>query len=279
MNLTEEQIERYSRHIILPEVGGKGQAQLLAGKVLIVGAGGLGSPAALYLAAAGVGTIGLIDADAVDLSNLQRQIIHATPDLGRPKVESATGKMRAINPDVALNGYPERLTAANALTILGDYDFVIDGTDNFPSKFLVADACHFARKPYSHAGILRFDGQTMTVIPGKTTCYRCIFSAPPPAGAVPSCSQAGVLGVLAGVLGCIQATEAIKFLLSIGDLLTNRLLVYNALKMKFRDVPLRRNRQCPLCGEHPSIIELRDEEAPVACDLRAGGRHTDRQES
>jgi len=279
MNLTEEQIERYSRHIILPEVGGKGQAKLLAGKVLIVGAGGLGSPAALYLAAAGVGTIGLIDADAVDLSNLQRQIIHATPDLGRPKVESATGKMRAINPDVALNGYPERLTAANALTILGDYDFVIDGTDNFPSKFLVADACHFARKPYSHAGILRFDGQTMTVIPGKTTCYRCIFSAPPPAGAVPSCSQAGVLGVLAGVLGCIQATEAIKFLLSIGDLLTNRLLVYNALKMKFRDVPLRRNRQCPLCGEHPSIIELRDEEAPVACDLRAGGRHTDRQES
>lgn len=279
MSLTEEQIERYSRHIILPEVGGKGQEKLLDGKVLIVGAGGLGSPAALYLAAAGVGTIGLIDADIVDLSNLQRQIIHATPDLGRPKVESATEKMRAINPDVTVHTYRERLAAANALTILKDYDFVIDGTDNFPSKFLVADACYFARKPYSHAGILRFDGQTMTVIPGETACYRCVFSTPPPAGAVPSCSQAGVLGVLAGVVGCIQATEAIKFLLSIGDLLTNRLLVYNALKMKFRDVPLRRNRQCPLCGAHPSITELRDEEAPVACDLRAGGRHTDRQES
>lgn len=277
MSLTDEQIERYSRHIILPEVGGQGQAKLLAGKVFIVGAGGLGSPAALYLAAAGVGTIGLIDADAIDLSNLQRQIIHATPDLGRPKVESATDKMRAINPDVNVHTYRERLTAANARELMKDYDFVIDGTDNFASKFLVADACHFARKPYSHAGILRFDGQTMTVIPGATTCYRCVFSAPPPPGAVPSCSQAGVLGVLAGVVGCIQATEAIKFLLKIGDLLTNRLLVYNALKMKFRDVPVRRNRQCSLCGEHPSITGLRDEEAPVACDLRVGGRHTDRQ--
>ena len=271
MNLTEQQIERYSRHIILPEVGGKGQAKLLAGKVLIVGAGGLGSPAALYLAAAGVGTIGLIDADAVDLSNLQRQIIHATPDLGRPKVESAAGKMRAINPDVALNSYPERLTAANALTILKDYDFVIDGTDNFPSKFLVADACHFALKPYSHAGILRFDGQALTVIPGKTACYRCVFSAPPPAGAVPSCSQAGVLGVLAGVIGTIQATEALKYLLGIGELLTNRLLVYNALKMSFRNVTINRNTNCPLCGASPSITELH-EEAPVACDLAGGAR-------
>ncbi len=279
MNLSEQQIERYSRHIILPEVGGKGQAKLLAGKVLIVGAGGLGSPAALYLAAAGVGTIGLIDADAVDLSNLQRQIVHATPDLGRPKVASATDKMRAINPDVTVHAYRERLVAANAPTILKDYAFVIDGTDNFASKFLVADACHFMQKPYSHAGILRFDGQTLTVIPGKTACYRCVFGTPPPAGAVPSCSQAGVLGVVAGVLGCIQATEAIKFLLSIGELLTNRLLVYNALSMKFRDVPLRRNRQCPLCGEHPAITELSDEEAPVACDLRAGGHNADRHET
>jgi molybdopterin-synthase adenylyltransferase len=262
MRLTEEQIERYSRHIILPEVGGTGQEKLLDGKVLIVGVGGLGSPAALYLAAAGVGTIGLIDADAVELSNLQRQIIHATPDLGRPKVVSATEKMRAINPDVTLNVHPERLTAANAMALLKDYDFIIDGTDNFASKFLVADACHFALKPYSHAGVLRFAGQTMTVIPGKTACYRCIFSAPPPAGAAPSCSQAGVLGVLAGVVGCIQATEAIKFLLSIGDLLTNRLLVYNALNVKFRDVSLRRNLRCPLCGDHPSITELKDEAAP-----------------
>jgi len=279
MSLTEQQIERYSRHIILPEVGGKGQAKLLAGKVFIVGAGGLGSPAALYLAAAGVGTIGLIDADAVDLSNLQRQIIHATPDLGRSKVESATGKMRAINPDVTVHTYRERLTAANALELMKDYDFVIDGTDNFASKFLVADACHFARKPYSHAGILRFDGQTLTVIPGQTACYRCVFSAPPPAGAVPSCSQAGVLGVLAGVIGTIQATEALKHLLGIGELLVNRLLVYNALRMKFRDVSLRRNRQCPLCGEHPSITELRDEEPPVACALRADSLHTDRHET
>lgn len=271
MNLTEEQIERYSRHIILPEVGGKGQAKLLAGKVLIVGAGGLGSPAALYLAAAGVGTIGLIDADTVELSNLQRQIIHTTTDLGRPKVESATDKMRAINPDVTVHTCCERLAAANAPAILKDYDFVIDGTDNFPSKFLVADACFFLQMPYSHAGILHFDGQTMTVIPGKTACYRCIFGAPPPPGTVPSCSQAGVLGVLAGVIGCIQATEAIKFLLGIGDLLTNRLLAYNALSMKFREVSLHRNCHCPLCGEHPSITGLSDEQAPVVCDLRSGG--------
>jgi len=182
VNLTEEQIERYSRHIILPEVGGKGQEKLLAGKVLLVGAGGLGSPAGLYLAAAGVGTIGVIDADVVDLTNLQRQVIHFTADLGRPKVESAAAKMRAINPDVDVRTYQTRLTAANAADILGDYDFVIDGTDNFPSKFLVADACHFAGRPYSHAGILRFDGQIMTVVPGQTTCYRCIFNTPPAAG-------------------------------------------------------------------------------------------------
>ncbi|OGV63117.1 MAG: adenylyltransferase [Lentisphaerae bacterium RIFOXYC12_FULL_60_16] len=267
MNLTDAQIERYSRHIILPEVGGKGQARLLAGRVLIVGAGGLGSPAALYLAAAGVGTIGLIDADTVDLTNLQRQIIHATPDLGRPKVDSAADKMRAINPDVRVITRRERLTAANAQAVLKDYDFVIDGTDNFPSKFLVADACHFAHKPYSHAGILRFDGQTITVVPGETACYRCIFQAPPPAGAVPSCSQAGVLGVLAGVMGTLQATEAVKFLLGQGELLTNRLLVYNALKTTFRNVPLKRNPSCPLCGATPTITELKDE-TPATCDLK-----------
>lgn len=278
MNLTEEQIERYSRHIILPEVGGKGQEKLLAGKVLLVGAGGLGCPAGLYLAAAGVGTIGIMDADRVDLTNLQRQIAHATPDLGKFKTDSAAAKFQAINPDVTVRQYRQRLNAANAPAILKDYDFIIDGTDNFPSKFLVADACHFTPKPYSHAGILRFEGQTMTVIPGETACYRCVFTAPPPADAVPSCSQAGVLGVLAGVVGCIQATEAVKFLLGIGDLLVNRLWVYNALKMKFREVPLQRNRQCPLCGEQPSITKLRDEEAPLVCDLRAGGRHPDRPE-
>jgi molybdopterin-synthase adenylyltransferase len=270
MGLSEEQIERYSRHIILPEIGGKGQAKLLAGKVLLVGAGGLGSPAGLYLAAAGVGTLGLMDADVVDLTNLQRQIAHATPDLGKPKVDSAAAKLRAINPDVCVRVYRERLEAANAPAILGDYDFVIDGTDNFASKFLVADACHFARKPYSHAGILRFDGQTMTVVPGQTACYRCVFPAPPPAGAVPSCSQAGVLGVLAGVIGTLQATEAIKYILGIGELLTNRLFIYDALRMNVRTVRLNRNPKCPLCGPEPSITALRDE-APAVCDA-AGGR-------
>lgn len=270
MSLSEKQIERYSRHIILPQVGGKGQEKLLAGRVLIVGAGGLGSPAGLYLAAAGIGTIGVIDADAVDLTNLHRQIFHTTSDLGRDKVESAMETMRAINPDITVRVYRERLTADNALKIINDYDFVIDGTDNFPSKFLVADACHFAGKPYSHAGILRFDGQTITVIPGQTTCYRCVFSAPPPPGAVPSCSQAGVLGVLAGVMGTIQATEAIKFLVGIGDLLTDRLLVYDALGMKFRDVELKRNKNCPLCGDNPVITELRDEEQAV-CDVSGNG--------
>ena len=266
MNLTEDQMERYSRHILLPEVGGKGQAKLLAGKVLLVGAGGLGSPAGLYLAAAGVGKIGVVDADEVDLTNLQRQVIHFTTDLGKPKVDSAAAKMRAINPDVQVRTYRERLTAANALDIVGDYAFVIDGTDNFPSKFLVADACHFAGKPYSHAGVLRFDGQIMTVQPGKTACYRCLFNAPPPAGAVPSCSQAGVLGVLPGVVGTLQATEAVKFLLGQGELLTDSLLVYNALMMTFRKVALKRNPDCPLCGTNPSITELKDE-VQAACDL------------
>ncbi|OGV74166.1 MAG: adenylyltransferase [Lentisphaerae bacterium RIFOXYB12_FULL_65_16] len=267
MELTEQQVERYSRHIILPEVGGKGQVRLLEGRVLLVGAGGLGSPVGLYLAAGGVGTIGVVDADVVDLTNLQRQIIHSTPDLGRPKVESAAEKMRALNSDVRVNTYRERLTAANALAILADYDFVIDGTDNFAAKFLVADACHFAGKPYSHAGILRFDGQMMTVIPGQTACYRCVFGKPPPRGAVPSCSQAGVLGVLAGVMGTLQATEAIKSLLGQGRLLTDRLLTYNALDMRFREVALKRNPRCPLCGTAPSILALKDEEQAV-CDLK-----------
>jgi molybdopterin/thiamine biosynthesis adenylyltransferase len=266
VNLTEAQIERYSRHIILSEVGGKGQEKLLGGKVLLVGAGGLGSPAGLYLAAAGVGTIGVIDADVVDVTNLQRQVIHFTADLGKPKVDSAAAKMRAINPDVNVVTYHARLTAANALEILADYDFVIDGTDNFPSKFLVADACHFSGTPYSHAGILRFDGQIMSVVPGLSACYRCVFNAPPPKGAVPSCSQAGVLGVLAGVIGTLQATEAVKFLLEKGELLTDSLLVYNALKTNFRKVRLKRNPNCPLCGEHPTITELKDEEQAV-CDL------------
>ena len=269
MELTERQIERYSRQIILEEVGGAGQAKLLSSKVLIVGAGGLGAPAALYLAAAGVGTIGVIDYDRVDLTNLQRQIIHHTADIGSEKVDSARAKIQAINPDVTVRTYQTRVTAENISEIIRQYNFVIDGTDNFPAKFLVNDACYFEKVPFSHAGILQFDGQLITVLPGETTCYRCIFHSPPPAGVVPSCSEAGVLGVLAGVIGLLQATEAIKFLLGIGDLLTNTLLVYNALEMEFYKVKLNRNPNCPLCSENPQITELRDEEQ-VVCDLKDG---------
>jgi molybdopterin/thiamine biosynthesis adenylyltransferase len=268
MMLTDEQIERYQRHIALKEVGGKGQQKLLKGRVLIIGAGGLGAPAALYLAAAGVGTIGLADADAVDLSNLQRQVIHFTPDIGKAKVDSAREKMAAVNPDVTVNTHQEWVRAGNIMGIIGGYDFVIDGTDNFAAKFLINDACVLAGMPYSHAGILRFDGQTITVRPGESACYRCIFPAPPPKDAIPTCSQAGVLGVLPGVLGVIQATEAIKFLLGKGELLTGRLLIYNALQMRFNEVRIDRNPRCPICGEAPSIRELRDEQDAVnVCDV------------
>ena len=267
MSLTEQQIKRYSRHIILEEIGGIGQEKLLSSKVLIVGAGGLGSPAALYLAAAGVGTIGIIDGDKVDTTNLQRQIIHHTSDVGVEKVKSAENKIQAINPDVTVKTYHQLAKADNIARIIRDYDFVIDGTDNFPAKFLINDACYFEKIPFSHAGILRFDGQLITVLPGETTCYRCIFNSPPPANVVPSCSQAGVLGVLAGVVGSLQATEAIKYLLGLGKLLTNTLLTYDAFAMNFRTINLKRNQDCPLCGENPEITELIDEEQPV-CDLK-----------
>jgi adenylyltransferase/sulfurtransferase len=267
LDLTEQQIERYSRQIILEEVGGAGQEKLLSSKVLIVGAGGLGAPAALYLAAGGIGEIGIVDNDKVDLTNLQRQIIHHTSDIGIEKVDSARAKIQAINPDVTVQTYRARLTSENISEIVRHYDFVIDGTDNFPSKFLVNDACYFEQVPFSHAGILRFDGQLITVLPGETTCYRCIFHSPPPDGVVPSCSQAGVLGALAGVIGSLQAAEAIKFLLGIGDLLTNALLTHNALTTEFRKVQLKRNPNCPLCGEKPQITELKDEEQ-VVCDFK-----------
>jgi molybdopterin/thiamine biosynthesis adenylyltransferase len=267
--MNDQQIERYSRHIILKEVGGKGQQKLFDGRVLIIGAGGLGAPIALYLAAAGIGTIGIADADDVDLSNLQRQVIHFTPDIGKPKVDSAREKMQAINPDVKVITYKEWVTAANIKSIIADYDFIIDGTDNFAAKFLINDACVLAKKPYSHGGILQFDGQTMTIKPGESACYRCLFPEPPPKDAIPSCSQAGVIGVLPGVIGTLQATEAIKFLLDKGELLTNRLLTYSALRMKFREVPLKRNPACPICGDHPSITELKDEvDAMTVCDLK-----------
>jgi len=265
--LTESQIERYSRHIMLKEVGGKGQQKLLNGRVLVIGAGGLGSPIALYLAAAGVGTIGIADGDAVDLSNLQRQIAHHTRDIGTPKVASAKTKMTAMNPDVTVNTYETRVHAANIGEIMAGYDFVIDATDNFAAKFLINDACILTGKPYSHGGILRFDGQTITVTPGESACYRCIFPTPPPQDAIPACSRAGVLGVLPGVIGTIQATEAIKFLLGTGELLAGRLLTYNALRMKFREVPLRKNPACPICGENPTITALADElDAMNVCD-------------
>lgn len=268
MSLRADQIERYSRHILLQDVGGKGQEKLLAGRVLIIGAGGLGAPIALYLAAAGVGTIGIADADVVDVTNLQRQVIHFTPDIGKPKVVSAAEKIRAINPDVTVHAHQEWISAANIAALIAGYDFVIDGTDNFATKFLINDACVLGKKPYSHGGILRFDGQTLTVKPGESACYRCIFPAPPPKDAIPTCSEAGVIGVLPGVIGTLQATEAIKYLLGIGDLLTGRLLTYNAKSLKFREIAIKRNAKCPVCGEHPAITELKDDtDALNVCDL------------
>ena len=260
MNLTEQQIERYSRQIILKEVGKAGQEKLLSSRVLIVGTGGLGSPAALYLAAAGVGTIGIIDADRVELANLQRQIIHFSEDVGKEKIASAQRKIKAINPEVKVRTYLAKVTASNIAEIIKDYDFVLDATDNFPSKFLINDACYFEKVPFSHASVLGFDGQIITVLPGGTACYRCVLASPPPVGAVPSCAQAGVLGTLPGVIGCLQATEALKFLMGIGKLLTDRLLIYDALQMQFRQVRVNRNPQCPICGPEPSITELKDEQ-------------------
>lgn len=266
MDFSDDQIQRYSRHIILPEVGGKGQKRIREARVLVVGAGGLGSPAALYLGAAGVGTLGLIDGDVVDLSNLHRQVLHRTPDLGKPKVQSAREKIEQINPDVKVAVYQERLTAQNALALFKDYDIVLDGTDNFPSKFLINDACFFARKPLIHGGILRFDGQVFTVLPGRSACYRCIHRTPPPNGLIPTCQEAGVLGVLAGVIGTIQATEALKLILGIGRPLTDRWLIYDALTQRFREARVRRQETCPLCGTRPTITELVEYEQAV-CEI------------
>ena len=266
MDYTEEQIQRYSRHFLLQDVGVEGQEKISNGKVLIVGAGGLGAPAALYLAAAGVGTIGIIDGDVVDYSNLQRQVIHFTADVNKPKVLSAKEKINQLNPDVNVVTYQELLTSYNALDIIREYDFIIDGTDNFPVKFLINDACVLAGKPFSHGGILRFDGQTMTYVPGSA-CYRCVFVSPPPPNAVPTCSQAGVLGAIAGMLGTIQAAEALKYLTGVGELLTNRLLIFDARKMTFRTVNVKHNHNCPVDGDHPTIKELIDYEQ-AACELK-----------
>jgi len=266
MEFTEQQIQRYSRHIILQNVGVEGQQRIMEGKVLIVGAGGLGSPVVLYLAAAGVGTLGIIDGDVVDMTNLQRQVIHYTADVDKPKVISAKEKIRQLNPEVNVITYNHLMTAENIMEIIRDYDFVVDGTDNFPIKFLINDACVLGGKPFSHGGILRFEGQTMTYTPGNA-CYRCVFRDPPPPDAVPTCSQAGVLGSVAGILGTIQATEVLKFLTGTGELLTNRMLIFQALNMDFRTVKFKRSESCPVCGNHPVITQLITYDQ-VVCDIR-----------
>ena len=258
MNYSEEWVERYSRHIIVPEIGGQGQKKINQAKVLVIGAGGLGSPVALYLAAAGVGQLGIVDNDVVDLTNLQRQIIHTTRDVGRPKTESAQEKLVALNPDIKVKAYQQLLSSDNVMDLINDYDIIVDGTDNFPSRFLINDACVLANKPLVHGAILRFDGQVFTIIPGKTACYRCIFEQPPPPGSVPSCSQAGVLGAIAGMVGTIQAAEVIKLIIDKGTSLTGRMLVLDALDMRFREVKIKKNPDCPICGNQPTITKLID---------------------
>lgn len=261
MDFTDEQVERYSRHIILPEVGGKGQKRLLAAKVLLVGAGGLGCPVGFYLTAAGVGTIGIVDNDRVELSNLQRQIAHSTQTLGMHKADSAKRAFTALNPDVDVVAIKERLTKDNIEAILKDYDVVVDGSDNFPTRYLVNDACVFMGKPLVSGAILRFEGQVTTILPRDGHCYRCLFEAPPPPGLVPSCQEAGVLGVLPGVIGALEATEVLKLILGKGDVLKNELLIYSALKASFRKLKVPRNPACPICGENPTITELADYDA------------------
>ncbi|MEI9948178.1 MAG: molybdopterin-synthase adenylyltransferase MoeB, partial [Pseudomonadota bacterium] len=259
--LTAAQLDRYSRHILLPEVGERGQEKLLKGRVLLLGAGGLGAPAALYLAAAGVGTIGLVDADTVDASNLQRQIIHATSRLGMAKVDSAEVAINDLNPDVKVVKYQERVNASNVDAIFGaGWDVIVDGCDNFPTRYLVNDASLFHKIPVSHGSIFRFDGQVTTFMPFQGPCYRCLYPEPPPAHLAPSCAEAGVLGILPGVVGVIQATEAIKLILGKGDPLVGRLLTYDSLRMNFRTLKLRRDKNCPACGENPTIKEYIDYE-------------------
>ncbi len=274
--LTNEEILRYSRHLIMPEVGIEGQRKLKASRVLCVGAGGLGSPVALYLAAAGVGTLGLVDFDVVDYTNLQRQIIHFTGDVGRPKLDSAAEKVAAINPSVNVRAFDMRLTGANALELFRDFDIIIDGTDNFATRYLVNDACVLSGKPNVYASVFRFEGQASVFATSAGPCYRCLYPEAPPPGMVPSCAEGGVLGVLPGLMGIIQATEAIKLVLGSGEPLIGRLLLVNALDMRFREVRIRKDPECPICGEHRRIHELidydefcgvRGEEAPLTADV------------
>jgi adenylyltransferase/sulfurtransferase len=258
--LSPDEVRRYSRHLILSEVGMDGQRALKAAKVLCVGAGGLGSPAAMYLAAAGVGTIGVVDFDVVDMSNLQRQLLHTTLDVGRPKLDSAKDKIHALNPHVHVETYDTALASSNALEIFRPYDVILDGTDNFPTRYLVNDACVLLGKPNAYGSIFRFEGQASVFAAKGGPCYRCLYPEPPPPGLVPSCAEAGVLGVLPGIIGTIQATETIKLILGTGEPLIGRFLIYDALRMRFRELKLRRDTECPVCGDHPTVRELIDYE-------------------
>jgi molybdopterin/thiamine biosynthesis adenylyltransferase/rhodanese-related sulfurtransferase len=265
--LEGEEVKRYSRHLIMPEVGMDGQRRLKAASVLCVGAGGLGSPAAIYLAAAGIGRIGIVDYDVVDYSNLQRQIIHATPDVGRSKLESAKDRIEALNPHVHVETYEMSLSSANALKLFDLYDVILDGTDNFPTRYLVNDACVLTGKPNAYGSIFRFEGQASVFATKEGPCYRCLYPEPPPPGLIPSCAEGGVLGVLPGVVGLIQATEAIKLILGIGEPLIGRFVIYDALKMRFRELKLKKDPECPVCGIHPTVTKLIDYEQ--FCGLRA----------
>jgi molybdopterin/thiamine biosynthesis adenylyltransferase/rhodanese-related sulfurtransferase len=258
--LSNEEILRYSRHLMLPEVGMEGQQKLKAARVLCIGAGGLGSPVALYLAAAGIGTLGIVDFDVVDATNLQRQIIHGTADVGRKKLDSAAERIADINPNVEVRKFEIRLSSANAMEVLRDFDIVVDGTDNFPTRYLVNDACVLSGIPYVYGSIFRFEGQASVFATKEGPCYRCLYPEPPPPGVVPSCAEGGVLGILPGLIGVIQATEAIKFMLGVGDGLAGRLLLVDAMSMRFREMKVRRDPECPACGEHPTIDELIDYE-------------------
>jgi adenylyltransferase/sulfurtransferase len=279
VSLSPQEVARYSRHLIMPEVALEGQKRLKAASILLIGAGGLGSPLGLYLAAAGIGRIGLVDFDVVDFSNLQRQVIHGTPDVGRPKLQSARDRLAAINPEVRIDLYETRLTSANALSIFEPYDIIIDGTDNFPTRYLTNDACVLLKKPNVYGSIFRFDGQASVFYPPQGPCYRCLYPEPPPPGEVPSCAEGGVLGILPGLIGCIQATEAVKLILGKGEPLVGRLLLYDALQMAFREFKVRRNPKCPVCGDRPTITKLidyeqfcglRGQEAPAAAADGAG---------
>jgi adenylyltransferase/sulfurtransferase len=258
--LNNAEVARYSRHLIMPEVGMDGQLKLKSASVLCIGAGGLGSPVAMYLGAAGVGRIGIVDFDVVDYSNLQRQVIHGTPDVGRPKLDSARDRLNAINPEVTVETHDVALSSENALALLANYDVIVDGTDNFPTRYLVNDACVILGKPNVYGSIFRFEGQASVFATKDGPCYRCLYPEPPPPGLVPSCAEGGVLGILPGVIGTIQATEAVKIIIGVGEPLINRFMIYDALRMKFRELKLRKDPECPVCGDTPTVTELIDYE-------------------